>query len=341
MLGQGLRPRSSVCTSAHVTSKDTIVFCPIAPQSGEFDTLIIMFDNTDALLFSGDISSTEETCIQDAFKQWPYQMKKASFVQKFDAILDPGQTSYYACFEGHPWGVFTQEVNHGKMVLQTLFSSLRVHGWTLLMSSDLSDECYTGDTSAGGAYDDEKKDLGYHYSLGCHTFFLIKNKAEKVVEKVPDEPQSDEVNAEQTQAEEFIAEDFMAEIMKTEVIKVKEIMAEEINAKQLENEESKAEELENEEVKNEEPEAEEVIAEEPKVEETQAEESKAEELEDEEIKTEEPEAEEVKAAEPEVEVIKVKEIIAEEVKSEEIETEDVKADKLETESDTNSESRAE
>jgi len=94
-------------------------------------------------------------------------------------LLESDQKCYFMDFIGSPWGARNKnERLHGRMIIQTLINSLKVLGWTFLISADVSAKCI------------QTKDV--QYPLDCHSIFLVKTSdhffTENMTFDTPDPP---------------------------------------------------------------------------------------------------------------------------------------------------------
>ena len=160
--GQGFRPRTGVDVSRTFQAKACIVFCPCAPIT-QLESLTISLTDTNQLRLIGNISSTEETCLQTALTQWPHGCKSMEYTDELGP-MDQTEKCYLVKFNKDPWiGILNEnESIHGKLTLQSLINELKQLGWSLLISTDIS----------------SKYDANDNFSIDCHSLFLVKTSNE-------------------------------------------------------------------------------------------------------------------------------------------------------------------
>lgn len=175
LLEHGYEPETSLSVCRNISRKDSIVFRPISPKSGKFETLFLLMGDSQCLLFCGNISKVEEKIIQEGLKMWPYGVRKNEFVSKFDEIIHKNERCYFVDFEKQPWSVARHQSSHGRIMLQAILSNLKDVGWQLLTSCKLTGECTNASRSSENNEEVTTNAFNFGTSRGCHSLFLVKS----------------------------------------------------------------------------------------------------------------------------------------------------------------------
>jgi len=88
--------------------------------------------------------------------------------------MGPNQRCYFVKFNGNPWGSYDENQRlHARMIIQNLINQLKMVGWSVLISADVSSK------------------LQEEYKIDCDSIFLSKTSDSFFTENMqfmPDPP---------------------------------------------------------------------------------------------------------------------------------------------------------